>query len=176
MDLLNTTWVDASGAHDLLEDVAGLRTWLHGHGLGRAPLTEAARAHLVRAREALRTHVAGRTHPPADPAALTAAAEQLTGVLAHGALLRTLDDMGPGTRVSVDDPVHLPAWTAVEDYLQLLGRDPARIRRCAGHDCVLHFYDTSRRGDRRWCSMAGCGNRAKAARHYARTRPAGPAR
>ena len=36
--------------------------------------------------------------------------------------------------------------------------------------CVLYFYDTSRNGTRRWCSMQGCGGRAKASRHYARTR------
>jgi predicted RNA-binding Zn ribbon-like protein len=33
---------------------------------------------------------------------------------------------------------------------------------------VLFFYDTSKNGTRRWHSMATCGNRTKAARHYAR--------
>ncbi|WP_244166242.1 CGNR zinc finger domain-containing protein [Micromonospora saelicesensis] len=32
------------------------------------------------------------------------------------------------------------------------------------------FYDTSRNGTRRWCSMDGCGARAKAARHCQRQR------
>jgi len=32
------------------------------------------------------------------------------------------------------------------------------------------FYDISRTGRRRWCDMATCGNRAKAARHRARAR------
>ncbi|WP_232524336.1 CGNR zinc finger domain-containing protein [Nocardiopsis gilva] len=41
-----------------------------------------------------------------------------------------------------------------------------RIRRCEGDHCVLYFFDTSRNGTRRWCSMAVCGNRAKAQRHY----------
>ncbi|WP_433023369.1 CGNR zinc finger domain-containing protein [Kribbella sp. CA-294648] len=36
----------------------------------------------------------------------------------------------------------------------------------------MHFYDSSRKANRRWCSMAGCGNRAKAARHYARSKDA----
>jgi predicted RNA-binding Zn ribbon-like protein len=35
---------------------------------------------------------------------------------------------------------------------------------------VLHFFDVSKNGTRRWCSMSGCGNRAKARRHYARSR------
>jgi predicted RNA-binding Zn ribbon-like protein len=54
----------------------------------------------------------------------------------------------------------------------LLGTAPDRIRSCAHDSCVLHFFDTSRNGTRRWCSMATCGNRAKASRHYARSKDA----
>jgi CGNR zinc finger/Putative stress-induced transcription regulator len=35
------------------------------------------------------------------------------------------------------------------------------IRGCEGKKCVLLFYDGTRRHQRRWCSMAICGNRAK---------------
>ncbi|MGZ3306218.1 MAG: CGNR zinc finger domain-containing protein [Asticcacaulis sp.] len=46
----------------------------------------------------------------------------------------------------------------------LLGNDPAsRIRLCQGEGCHILFHDTSRAGERRWCSMLACGNRAKAA-------------
>ena len=34
------------------------------------------------------------------------------------------------------------------------------------------FYDASRNGKRRWCEMATCGNRAKAARHRQKARRA----
>ena len=44
-----------------------------------------------------------------------------------------------------------------------------RVRRCAGADCSRVFHDATRNGARRWCDMSGCGNRAKAARHRART-------
>jgi len=37
----------------------------------------------------------------------------------------------------------------------------APIRRCANPKCRLFFYDDSRTGRRRWCSMAVCGNRHK---------------
>ncbi len=69
---------------------------------------------------------------------------------------------------------------------ELLAEGPrAPIRKCAGPACALYFYDTSRTGRRRWCSMAVCGNRNKVAafarRAAARTRvrgrkkqPAGP--
>jgi len=52
--------------------------------------------------------------------------------------------------------------------------------RCQNPACVLWFFDTTRNGTRRWCSMAVCGNRAKARRHYDRIKkpaapdPAGP--
>jgi predicted RNA-binding Zn ribbon-like protein len=42
--------------------------------------------------------------------------------------------------------------------------DPTRLRRCAAPACSRWFVDTSKGGRRRWCSMATCGNRAKAAR------------
>ena len=47
---------------------------------------------------------------------------------------------------------------------------PERIKICASDTCEWIFYDSSRTSRRRWCDMATCGNRAKAARHRARTR------
>jgi len=46
--------------------------------------------------------------------------------------------------------------------------DPNRVRKCG--QCVLHFYDTSKKGTRRWCSMQMCGNRFKVAAYAARRR------
>jgi len=45
------------------------------------------------------------------------------------------------------------------------------VRKC-GH-CVLHFYDTSKKGTRRWCSMRLCGNRLKVAAYAVRQRVRG---
>jgi predicted RNA-binding Zn ribbon-like protein len=53
-----------------------------------------------------------------------------------------------------------------EDMAQVLtDRDPKRVRKCSS--CAVHFVDTSKKGTRRWCSMAMCGNRSKVAA-YAR--------
>ena len=46
--------------------------------------------------------------------------------------------------------------------------DRNRVRKCGR--CVLHFYDTSKKGTRRWCSMQLCGNRLKVAAYAARRR------
>ena len=45
----------------------------------------------------------------------------------------------------------------------LVEGEEAPIRRCANPSCRLFFYDDSRTQRRRWCSMATCGNRHKAA-------------
>lgn len=45
-----------------------------------------------------------------------------------------------------------------------------RVRECGGENCTWLFVDTSRNHSRRWCDMKGCGNRAKARRHYQRTK------
>jgi predicted RNA-binding Zn ribbon-like protein len=52
---------------------------------------------------------------------------------------------------------------------RLLGSDSrSHISECAR--CSWLFLDTSPSGRRRWCSMAICGNRSKAQRHYRRSR------
>ncbi len=50
----------------------------------------------------------------------------------------------------------------------LVGGQLARVRQCANPDCGWLFLDNSKGGNRRWCSMSACGNRAKAHRHYLR--------
>jgi predicted RNA-binding Zn ribbon-like protein len=46
--------------------------------------------------------------------------------------------------------------------------DTRRLRQC--ESCVAHFYDTSRKGSRRWCSMNICGNKLKVAAYRRRKR------
>ena len=50
------------------------------------------------------------------------------------------------------------------------GKDFILVRNCEGLSCAMWFYDVSKGHARRWCSMAVCGNRAKAAAHRARAR------
>jgi predicted RNA-binding Zn ribbon-like protein len=52
------------------------------------------------------------------------------------------------------------------DAAELLGTDlRERLRICPGPGCHGRFLDDSPAGRRRWCSMAVCGNRNKAAMH-----------
>jgi predicted RNA-binding Zn ribbon-like protein len=67
-------------------------------------------------------------------------------------------------------PHHLLVPIAESAAWVLEHGDPSLVRRCEGSSCVLLFYDTTKNRSRRWCSMEGCGSRAKAAAYYRRTR------
>ncbi|RVU23925.1 zf-CGNR multi-domain protein [Streptomyces antnestii] len=166
IDLLNTRWIDGTTRYDLLDSLDGLTVWLSS-----APVVDALGSALDADQETLDHLLQARTALDAvigNPAPTTPAADALNAVLEHGRLRRTLGPDGPHSAIEVDAPSWLPAWCAAENYLRLLADRPERIRPCANDACVLHFYDVSKNGTRRWCSMAGCGNRAKAQRHYAR--------
>jgi predicted RNA-binding Zn ribbon-like protein len=63
-------------------------------------------------------------------------------------------------------------WSVLRSTTDLLtGADLQRVGVCADdRGCGWLFYDTSRNRTRQWCSMRGCGNRAKARRHYEKVR------
>lgn len=156
LDLLNTNWMSDGGVQDLLTDVAGLHCWLDTNGLAeRCVADEPMRVALVRTRDAVLRVVADGV------------ADQLNAILEHGRIRRRLTASGPVDEADVSEPEWVPGWLAAEDLLRLLAGSPDRIKQCAHEHCVLWFYDTSKNGTRRWHSMATCGNRAKAARHYA---------
>ncbi|WP_327679118.1 CGNR zinc finger domain-containing protein [Kitasatospora sp. NBC_00458] len=164
LDLLNTRWA-GTPVNDLLDDEPdGYAIWLSSAGLaGRCAADAAGRAAAREAREALAAAVRDLDERGGVGVAALAG---LDAVLGHGRVRREASATGPVDRVEVDDPARLAAWLAVDDFLGLLGQGPQRIKKCAHEACILHFFDTSQNGRRRWCSMAVCGNRAKAARHY----------
>ncbi|MGW2909833.1 CGNR zinc finger domain-containing protein [Streptomyces asoensis] len=162
LDLLNTRWTQEGSVRDLLLDTDGLAVWLAARALDERFTADATTLrHTLRARDALRAAVDG----PMDTTGVDAVLEQ-------GRIRPTLTAEGPGERAEFRDDAWGPGWLAARNYLELLSTAPDRIRGCAQETCVLHFFDTSRNGTRRWCSMAVCGNRAKASRHYARAKDA----
>ena len=58
----------------------------------------------------------------------------------------------------------------------LVNGELERVHRCASARCRRVFFDSSRNGKRRWCEMATCGNRAKAARHRRKVKTTEPRR
>ena len=159
LDLLNTVWMSGGEPVDFLVDSANVGRWLADNDLD-APATATVGDALVETREAIRAML---TDGSADAVAA------VNAVLSRGACRVHLDeDLGAVRTVECDDPAWRPAVLAAVDIVELLERHPGRIRRCEHPNCVLWFLDTSRNGTRRWHSMATCGNRAKAQRHYAR--------
>lgn len=62
-------------------------------------------------------------------------------------------------------------WPVARSAAELLiSGELERVRECDGDTCSWLFLDTSKNRSRRWCDMRDCGNRAKARRHYQRSR------
>jgi predicted RNA-binding Zn ribbon-like protein len=62
-------------------------------------------------------------------------------------------------------------WPVLHDAAELLTSEELnRVGQCGDDRCGWLFLDLSRNRSRRWCSMQDCGNRAKARRHYLRSR------
>ena len=100
----------------------------------------------------------------------TDALAEINRVLGRSAGTRRLEIQGDGSFVRAFVPVGdafagllIPIVESAADALIL--RELTRVRRCADPRCGRVFQDETKNGRRRWCDMATCGNRAKAARH-----------
>lgn len=158
LDLVDTEWKNDGELNDLLATRAGHQQWLSERDL-RAPVTPAARRALLEARRAIRDVLEQR-----DDRAGRAALDR---ILARGRIRLRVDANGHHEEVEIAAEWRVP-WLAVRDLLALQDEHPMRVRSCGNPACVLWFLDTTRSGTRRWCSMATCGNRLKARRHYQR--------
>ncbi|MEU2339578.1 CGNR zinc finger domain-containing protein [Streptomyces sp. NPDC013172] len=79
-----------------------------------------------------------------------------------------------GTAIRTADPTTALALIAQDAVDLLLSAEIRRVRVCGAENCALRFVDRSAARNRRWCSMARCGNRTKARLHQARTQGARP--
>jgi predicted RNA-binding Zn ribbon-like protein len=155
LDLLNSRPIVDGVEHDRLGDPAAGRTWLAGHG--HAP-TEAEWQGAVEAREKLRSVVRGEASPAVLDALLVGVGYR-PAASEHG--IRWTLDAPEGRAVAARAVL---AWGALQEG------SPGRLRACANPECALFLIDRSKANSARWCSMAICGNRMKARRHYQRTR------
>lgn len=69
-------------------------------------------------------------------------------------------------RLSSAKDLLTPIAEAIADLL--VTPDFSLVRKCENPDCTLWFYDRTKSHKRRWCNMAICGNRMKAAAFRAR--------
>ena len=188
-DFLNTLDREDGFPREHLPTLDNALAWFVDRGVIHLEGADRARAQ-VSAQPAAAARDLARVH-----AVRTALREVAEAIAAHrapraGALdtvnralhARQVIELVPATDgVSVDhrhvgDPID-DALARLADPLvsELTAGHPERIRICASDTCLWVFYDTSRTGRRRWCDMATCGNRAKAARHRARAKSAAQA-
>ena len=69
------------------------------------------------------------------------------------------------------DSLLLPLGEVLAQFVS--DEDFSNVKCCEGPNCTLMFVDHTRGRKRRWCSMAVCGNRAKAAAHRERQKNLG---
>lgn len=181
LDLMNTGLVMKGEQLELIPDFAALVAWFRAAGLvSRDDARRLERwAHSAKAaqvadrvrrlREMLREEVVRRERGrPLRPDTL----EVLNRLLATHPMTTRLRkaDGGPQleTYFAPTRPEDLLAPVA-DAAARLFAEIPReRVRKCAS--CVAHFYDNSKKGNRRWCSMQMCGNREKVAAYAARQR------
>lgn len=117
--------------------------------------------------------VEGRPAPPDDLERLNAALPDALGGLRVESAEKE-DGDGPGyawSRCDASETLAAPLRPIVRSAAELLvSGELDRVRECHGASCTWLFLDQSRNRSRRWCSMETCGNRAKARRHYRRSR------
>jgi len=127
---------------------------------------QAAQVHhrAIELREALFELFRPPRRPGQHPAGLAVFNKELRRALAETELTRDASHyrLAPRPSARLDRILWPVARSAVE---LLTSADLDHVRECDGRGCGWLFRDTSKAGRRRWCSMAICGNRAKARRH-----------
>jgi predicted RNA-binding Zn ribbon-like protein len=186
LDFANTVdWRTRSQPEELLDDYAGLLDW--SNRAGTVPPTEARRL-----AEAAQKHPRAAAAAFAQALVLREAFYRTVLAHAHGEAPPELDlaqvvhcyaEAVEKARLSVDGTSYewtfdenardlsRPWWPVAVSAVELLmSPELARVRECEGRGCGWLFLDESRSRTRRWCSAAGCGNRERVRRYYARTR------
>ena len=186
LDFVNTDVNTQTPRGDLLRSFEALLVWLSGRGaideeraIGiarRATLQPAAAAaSLVDARRVRAALRALAERGAASQRIQDEAVVEINRVLGRSAGTRRVDRHTDGTLVRAFVPtgdafagLMIPIVESAAD--SLVADELTRVRRCADPSCQRVFYDATRNGLRRWCNMGTCGNRAKAARHRAKSR------
>ncbi|MEV4330813.1 ABATE domain-containing protein [Streptomyces sp. NPDC049597] len=164
------------GGHvrDLLGDPASANEWLTERGLAPVDIgmREMCATQLRALREQIRGLLASRTAGlPALPAAVAAVNDAMTRV-PTAPLLQWDDKNGPyrATPHPTSEIVDHALATLAADAADLLtGPDAERLTPCGSTPCNRYLL---RHGRRHWCSTR-CGDRARAARAYARRTQSG---
>lgn len=182
VDFINTEIVENGAAVDLLGTLQELAGWatavklLNSREAKKMLATVGAEAadflrQVKEFRRILRQTVTrlanGETVQPTAIQAINRALLDKSGFVEIAA---TAEGFEKQFRAASNNPAQLLAAIAESAADLLCYGNLLYLRKCENPNCVLYFYDTTKNHRRRWCSMAGCGNRAKAAAFYRRQR------
>jgi predicted RNA-binding Zn ribbon-like protein len=181
LDFINTVdWRLAPQRHELVPDIVTLVHW--GRRLALISDTElsATLADLsATQRRALLERVLDVRELLYEIFAATASGDslpsdqvrKLTGLYSEAVAHASLVSEGIGYTLSWagSDPVERIRWAVCAAAMELLiSDDLVRVKQCRHEGCGWVFLDKSKNSSRRWCSMQGCGARAKMRRRYRR--------
>jgi predicted RNA-binding Zn ribbon-like protein len=184
LDFLNTRPVQDGEPLELLPDFSSLLRWFQAARLVSAREVadlqrqwgQSVRArHALEAMRALRERLRKELLAWEDGAAVHhSTVDELDRLMAEHPMRTRLKANGKELSSELYFEPHHPedlfAPVVHSAAMLLASTDRNRVRKC--DQCVLHFYDTSKKGTRRWCSMQLCGNRLKVAAYAARQRAA----
>ena len=167
IDLLNTVTVRDGAVVDLLESPEDLPEWAEVVGVPYADeigqRSGTALADLREFREVLREGLQRWREGEVPRHPLIARLNHELARDPRHVSLRLQDDSLVTEMVSTGDPLDRLYADLAASLAMMLGRDDrSRYRACANETCRFTFYDDSKPGTRRWCSMELCGGRAKA--------------
>ena len=173
LELCNTYagWGESAG-RDYLAGYPHLVTWARERGLvdsrTAAVLSDLAEHDPRGADRALARakRLRAAFYAVATDSADIAAREVVAHEVERAAATVRVEWLPEGARLVLPVAVELPVLAAAREIGRFVTQPP-RVGRCPGHGCGWLF--TNGRGRRCWCSMAVCGNRAKARRHAKRT-------
>ena len=185
LDFTNTLMWRGSNREETLHDLAELLRWCQANAIVDANVVERAirwaekspsgavaifddaiaiRESIYRIFFAIAEHKAPDTHD----------VDEINRALEIAPSRRVLARQGNGLGWRIDRDASSAAnllapvlWSAAD---LMISPDAARLRHCSNDKCLWLFFDDSKNGSRRWCSMQACGNRAKAHRHYLKSK------
>lgn len=141
---------------DSLRSPADLGRWLRAAGFGETVPDESDLALARSLREAIYALVMARVRG----APLNAGDRLMLNAMAagHPPFVCLADD---GVATTLGSVRQFLTGLALEAIALIGGEQCSLLRQCEAGNCAVVFLDESRTGERRWCSMAKCGNRAK---------------
>jgi predicted RNA-binding Zn ribbon-like protein len=170
IDFINTQIIADGVPADLLKDSGDVIQWMSEAGIPTlAPpprnLLEEASSYRAQLRQGVEKLTSGSRIAPA-------LLDSTNAYLSRRVAWQRLEQDKSGyhlTTVFQPERAADYMFAIAQAFAMLLSEgDLSRLRKCVNPDCTLYYYDTSKGGQRSWCSLDLCGNKLRMAASRAR--------